>query len=153
MAMYGIAVILVTIVVEAGDIERLLTELHCLLSAVVSAAAPQTTKQTPFRKQEDSCSRGQEDSCVGNPASDDVFTYDGASGSPGPSSPSQRDRSQRPSFGCGCGNCTFHSYIENGCPHPIPKTSSFPCVDVSGLTPEQKQELRSRLAQEIARGG
>ena len=145
MALYGIAVILVTIVVEAGDIERSLTELHCLLSTVVLAAAPQTAKQTPFRKQEDSCSRGQEGSCVGNPASDDMFTYEGASGSPGPSSPSQRYRFQRPSFGCGCGNCTFHSYIENGRPDPIPKTSSFPCVDVSGLIPEQKQELRSTL--------
>ena len=108
-------------------------------------SASQTIKQISFREQEDLCTRGQEDSCACNVASGDVFTSEGASGSPGPSSPSQRDRSQRPSFGCGCGNCTFHSYIENGCPHPIPKTSSFPCVDVSGLTPEQKQELRSRL--------
>ena len=131
--------------IEAGDIERLLTELLCLLSTVVSAS--QTIKQTPFREQEDLCTRGQEDSCARNVASDDVFTSEGASGSPGPSSRRQRDRSQRPSFGCGCGNCncTFHSYIENGCPHPIPKTSSFPCVDVSGLTPEQQRKLRSRL--------
>ena len=144
MALYAIAVTLVAI--EAGDIERLLTELFCLLSTVVSA--PQNVKQTPFREQEDLCTRGQEDSCAHTVASDDVFTSEGASVSL--SSPSLRDRSQRPisqrpSFGCGCGNCTFHSYIENGCPDPIPKTSSFPRVDVSGLTPEQKQELRSTL--------
>ena len=105
MALYAIAVILVAI--EAGDIERLLTELLCLLSTVVSAS--QTIKQTAFREQEDLCTRGQEDSCARNVASDDVFTSEGASGSPGLSSPSQRDRSQRPSFGCGCGNCTFHN--------------------------------------------
>ena len=81
--------------------------------------------------------------CARNVASDDVFTSEGASVSL--NSPSQKDRSQRPSFGCGCGNCTFHSYIENGCPHPIPKTSSFPCVNVSRLTPEQQRKLRSRL--------
>ena len=141
MGLYAIAAILVTI--GAGDISILLKKLLCLLCTVVSVAASQTTKQTPFREQEDLHNRVQEDSCARNVASGDVFTSEGASGSPGPSSPSQRDRSQRPSFGCG--NCTFHSYIENGCPHPIPKTSSFPCVDVSGLTPEQKQELRSRL--------
>ena len=103
------------------------------------AIAPQImiTKQTLFKD--------QEDSCAGNTAQGEVFTSEGASGSPGPSSPSQKDRSQRPSFGCGCGNCTFLSYIENGCPDPIPKTSSFPHLDVSGLTHEQKQELRSRL--------
>ena len=140
MALYAIAVILVAI--EAGDIERQLTELLCFSS---STAASQTVKQTPFRKQEDLCTRGQEDLCAHNVASDDVFTFKGASGSPGPSSPSQRDRSQRPSFGCGCGNCTFHSYIENGCPDPIPKTSSFPCLNVSGLTAEQQRKLRCRL--------
>ena len=111
--------------------------------SLVSAAVPQTTKQAPFREQEDLCTTDQKDSCAHHVSSDDVFTSEGASVRL--SSPRERDRSQRPSFGCGCGNCTFHSYIENGCPHPIPKTSSFPFVDVSGLTPEQKQVLRSRL--------
>ena len=73
------------------------------------------------------------------------MTSEGANVSPGPSSSTQRERSQRPSFGCGCGSCTFHSYIENGCPHPIPRTSSFPCLNVSGLTNEQQRKLRSRL--------
>ena len=76
---------------------------------------------------------------------EDRFTSEGASGSPGPSSPSQRDRSQKPPFGCGCGKCTFLSYIENGCSDPIPKTSSFPLLNVSGLTHEQQRKLRSRL--------
>ena len=63
---------------------------------------------------------------------------------PGPNSFSP-ERSQRPSFGCGCGNCTFLSYLENGCPNPVSKSSSFPYLNVSGLTDEQQQELRSRL--------
>ena len=112
---------------------------------MTSTTNPQTTKQTPFRKQEDSCSRDQEDLCTGNAASDDVFTSEGAGGNPGPSFFIQTERSLRPSFGCGCGNCTFLSYIENGCPHPIPKTSSFPCLNVSELTHEQQRKLRSRL--------
>ena len=61
------------------------------------------------------------------------------------SSSSQKVECQRPSFGCGCRNCTFRSYMESGCPEPIPKTSSFPFLKVSGLTHEQQQELKSRL--------
>ena len=68
--------------------------------------------------------------------------------SPGPSPSTQSERSQRPSFGCGCGNCTFLSYLENGCPNPISTTSSFPYLNMSGLTDEQQQELRSRLSVE-----
>ena len=48
-------------------------------------------------------------------------------------------------FGCGCGKCTFFSFIERGCPTPIPSASSFPYLDLSGLTHEQQQELRGRL--------
>ena len=51
----------------------------------------------------------------------------------------------KPPFGCGCGKCTFFSFIERGCPIPIPSASSFPCLDLSGLTHEQQQELRGRL--------
>ena len=61
------------------------------------------------------------------------------------SSPSQSEGSQKPPFGCGCGKCTFFSYIESGCPSPIPTASSFPCLDLSRLTHKQKQELQSRL--------
>ena len=95
---------------------------------MVSAAAPQNNRQG-----------NRDDLCLHN-TSGDVFTSEGAV-----VRPSKRERTERPSFGCGCGNCTFLSYIENGCPHPIPKTSSFPCLDVSGLTYEQQRELRSRL--------
>ena len=112
---------------------------------MISAGNPQTMKKTHFTEPKDLCTRSQEDSCAGNASSDDEFTSDGASGSPGPSASTQRDRSKRPSFGCGCGNCTFHSYIENGCPEPISKTSSFPCLNVSELTHDQEHELRSRL--------
>ena len=112
-------------------------------ATVVSAAAPPTAKKTPFRTQEGLCTKGQEDLCASSGTSDDVFTFEGVSSSPGLSSPSQRDRSQRPSFGCGCGNCTFLSYIEHGCPDPIPKSTSFPYL--SGLTNEQQKKLGSRL--------
>ena len=53
--------------------------------------------------------------------------------------------SQMPPFGCGCGKCTFFSFIERGCPTPIVSASSFPYLDLSGLTHEQQQELRGRL--------
>ena len=53
--------------------------------------------------------------------------------------------SPKPPFGCGCGKCTFFSFIERGCPTPIPSASSFPYLDLSGLTHEQQQELRGRL--------
>ena len=125
--------------------EKWLTELLCLSCTVVSAAALPITKKTPFRTQEGLCTTGQEELCAGNGASDDVFTFEGVSSSPGLSSPSQRDICQKPSFGCGCGNCTFLSYIENGCPDPIPKSTSFPYLNVSGLTHEQQRKLRSRL--------
>ena len=125
------------------------------LCTVVSVAAPPTTKQTPFTDQENSCATS---------TSDDVFTTEDApsnvshgpssvshgpaSVSPGPSPSTQKERSQRPSFGCGCGKCTFLSYLENGCPNPISTTSSFPYLNTSGLTDEQQQELRSRLSVE-----
>ena len=53
-----------------------------------------------------------------------------------------------PPFGCGCGKCTFFSYIESGCPTPIPSASSFPYLNLSGLTQWQQQELRGRLRSE-----
>ena len=52
---------------------------------------------------------------------------------------------QKPPFGCGCGKCTFFNFIERGCPKPISTASSFPYLDLSGLTDEQQQELRGRL--------
>ena len=55
------------------------------------------------------------------------------------------EETQKPPFGCGCGKCTFFSFIERGCPTPIPSASSFPYLDLSGLTHEQQQELRGRL--------
>ena len=60
-------------------------------------------------------------------------------------SPLPSEGSQKPPFGCGCGKCTFFSFIERGCPAPISSASSFPYLDLSGLTQEQQQELRGRL--------
>ena len=58
------------------------------------------------------------------------------------------ESSQKPPFGCGCCKCTFFSFIETGCPTPLPSVSSFPHLDLSGLTDEQQQELRGRLRSE-----
>ena len=66
----------------------------------------------------------------------------------GNTSPPPNERSQKPPFGCGCGKCTFFSFIERGCPTPISSASSFPYLDLSGLTHEQQQELRGRLRSE-----
>ena len=104
---------------------------------MIAAATPQPPKQAPIRS--------REDSCASSTVSDDVFTSEDASVSPRPSSSTQSEGSQKPPFGCGCGKCTFYSYIESGCPNPIPSASSFPCLDFSRLTHEQQQELRSRL--------
>ena len=60
-------------------------------------------------------------------------------------SPPPSEVSQKPPFGCGCGKCTFFSFIERGCPTPIPSASSFPYLDLTGLTHEQLQELRGKL--------
>ena len=68
---------------------------------------------------------------------------DGSSTSPPPS-----EGSQKPPFGCGCGKCTFFSFIESGCPTPTPSASSFPYLNLSGLTQWQQQELRGRLRYE-----
>ena len=43
-------------------------------------------------------------------------------------SPPPSDQSQKPPFGCGCGKCTFFSFIERGCPTPIPSASFFPIL-------------------------
>ena len=61
------------------------------------------------------------------------------------SSSLQSEELQKSPFGCGCGKCTFFSFIENGCPTPVPSASSFPYLKLSGLTHEQQQELRGRL--------
>ena len=48
-------------------------------------------------------------------------------------------------FGCGCGKCTFFSFIEKGCPTPLSSTGFFPYLDLSGLTCEEQQGLKQRL--------
>ena len=57
--------------------------------------------------------------------------------------------SERPPFGCGCGKCTFFNFIVIGCPKPIPSASSFPYLHLSGLTPEQQQNLKGKLKKEF----
>ena len=63
----------------------------------------------------------------------------------GNTTPPSSEACQKQPFGCGCGKCTFFSFIEKGCPTPIPSASSFPYLNLSGLTHEQQQELRGRL--------
>ena len=96
------------------------------MSTVGSATASQTTKKPPLRS--------QEDSCVSEPTSDEVFTSKGATVSPGPISTIQGEETQNP--------------IKTGSPTPTSTTSSFPYLKVSGLTPEQQEGLRIRLCVE-----
>ena len=84
-----------------------------------SATASQSTKNTPFREQEDSCT---------SKLSEDVFNV-----SPGPSSTKQSEETQN---------------LEAGSPTPTSNASSFPYLKVSGLTPEQQEGLRIRLCVE-----
>ena len=63
----------------------------------------------------------------------------------GSASPPPSEGSQNPPFGCGCGKCTFFSFIERGCPTPIPSKSSFPYINLSGLSHEQEEELTGQL--------
>ena len=53
--------------------------------------------------------------------------------------------SQQPPFGCGCGKCTFLSFLERRCPTPISSVSSFPYLNPSGLNDQQLQELQGKL--------
>ena len=66
----------------------------------------------------------------------------------GSASQPQIEVSQKTPFGCGCGKCTFFSFIESGCPTPIPSTSDFPYLDLSGLDNEQQQLLKGKLRSE-----
>ena len=67
------------------------------------------------------------------PRFDGDTTTEGSSSNPLPS-----EGSQKTPFGCGCGKCTFFSFIQKGCPTPIPSASSFPYLDLSGLTHDQQ---------------
>ena len=59
--------------------------------------------------------------------------------------------SEKPPFGCGCGKCTFFTFMVSGCPKPIPSVSSFPYLDLKGLTPEQQRQMMGRLRTESKR--
>ena len=91
-----------------------------------SATASQT-KKTPIRSQE-------EDSCVSEPPSGEVFTSEGGTVSPRPSSTTQGEETQNP--------------LQTGSSTPTSTTSSFPYLKISGLTPEQQEGLRIRLCVE-----
>ena len=92
---------------------------------MVSPAAPRTSEQTPFIK---------EDSRTSKTTSHDVFTSEGASVSPGPSCSTQSKETQNP--------------LETGSSTPTSTTSLFPYLKVSGLTPEQQEGLSIRLCVE-----
>ena len=59
--------------------------------------------------------------------------------------PSSSGGYKKQPFGCGSGVCTLSSFIESGCPTPIPSVSSFPYLNLSGLTYEQQKDLKERL--------
>ena len=59
--------------------------------------------------------------------------------------------SEEPPFGCGCGKCTFFTYVVscNFCPKPISSASSFRYLDLGRLTPEEQLDLRGKLHKEF----
>jgi len=59
--------------------------------------------------------------------------------------------SEKPPFGCGCGECTFLTFMVIGCQKPTPSVSSFPYLDPSEVTSEQQKVLRGRLRTESKR--
>ena len=60
------------------------------------------------------------------------------------------DEEQQPKdFGCGCGKCSFYSFLEKGCPEPVQSMSSFPYLNTDGLSHSQKQILRGKLYHEF----
>ena len=59
--------------------------------------------------------------------------------------------SEKPPFGCGCGKCTFFTFIVIGCQKPVPSVSSFPYLEPSEVTPEQQVVLRRKLRTESKR--
>ena len=64
---------------------------------------------------------------------------------PSHSSPPPSEKCQKPPFGCGCGNCTLLSFIERGCPTPFTSRSTFPYLNLGGLTHKQQEELKEKL--------
>ena len=113
--------------VEAGDIIETVNifNLSCLLSnlgTVVSARPHQTTKQFPFSEQDSS------------KLSENVFTSEDPSVSPGPNSTTQSEKTQRP--------------LQTGSLTTTSVTGSFPYLKLSALTPEQQEGLSIRLCVE-----
>jgi len=100
----------------------------------------------------DMCSRVNHTTVLGDPFHaphlDETSTTSAARQNSSISFPSSK-RSEKPPFGCGCGNCTFFTYIVSGCPKALSSASSFPYLDLSGLTPDRQQVLRGRLQKEL----
>ena len=59
--------------------------------------------------------------------------------------------SEKPPIGCGCGECTFFTFMVTGCQKPTPSVSSFPYLDPNKVTPELKKVLSGRLRTESKR--
>ena len=118
----------------------------CSHSSLIEGLAPQQKKPqvgivTKLDEDRNSDSPSENYEPVQKKLRIDIDTKPGG----GNTSPPPTEGSQKPPFGCGCGKCTFFSFIERGCPTPIPSASSFPYLDLSGLTHEQQQELTGRL--------
>jgi hypothetical protein len=52
-------------------------------------------------------------------------------------------------YGCGCGECSFASFCEKGCPKPSLSMSSFSYLNIKGLDDTQKEILTGRLYREF----
>ena len=100
----------------------------CLVSGGTSASSIET-RPKDHKKQSHASER---------PTASAVQYTDNASHPPS-------EGSQKLPFGCGCGKCTFFSFLEGYCPTPLPSVSSFPYLDLSGLNHQQQEDLRVKL--------
>ena len=100
----------------------------CLVSGGTSASSIET-RPKDHKKQSHASER---------PTASAVQYTDNASHPP-------NEGSQKLPFGCGCGKCTFFSFLERHCPTPLPSVSSFPYLNLSGLNHQQQEELQGKL--------
>ena len=58
-------------------------------------------------------------------------------------------RHGKPVFGCGCGGCSFQSFIQDrNCPKPVSTKSGLPYLDTTGLNNDQRDFLIGKLIDE-----
>ena len=52
-------------------------------------------------------------------------------------------------YSCGCGECPASEFFSGNCPNPLPTESKFPYLNTSGLSEEEREELKFRLREDF----